>query len=93
MRLILSFFNLLRTNLSELRGFIKTVFVFPDTLCLIFEVIALFTKLSIAEKIIYLFFILVLQNDISQLLVFSTLPEPIVELSLRILTNFLLIDS
>ena len=35
-----------------------------------------FTRLSIAEKIIYLFLNLVSQIDISQLLVFKTLPEP-----------------
>ena len=46
-----------------------------------------FTKLSKAENIIYLFFNLVSQTDISQIFVFKTLPEPKGELSLRIFMN------
>ena len=48
-----------------------------------------FTKLSIAEKIIILFLILVWQIEISQLLVFKTFPEPISEFNFNILINFL----
>ena len=47
-----------------------------------------FTKLSIAENIINLFFILVSQIDISQLLVFKTFPDPIDEFISKILINF-----
>ncbi len=40
------------------------------------------------EKIINLFLILVSHIDISQLLVFSTFPEPKFEFNLRIFINF-----
>ena len=46
------------------------------------------TRLSIAENIIYLFLILVSQTDISQLLVFKTLPEPSCEFNFKIFINF-----
>ena len=46
-----------------------------------------FTKLSIAEKITNLFFILVLHTDISQLLVCNTFPEPRGALRFKIYIN------
>jgi len=47
-----------------------------------------FTKLSMAEKMINLSLILVSQIDISQLLVFKTLPDPRGVFKLSTLTNF-----
>ena len=47
-----------------------------------------FIKLSIAERIISLFFIFVSQIEISQLLVFKTFPEPKGEFNFKILINF-----
>ena len=45
------------------------------------------TKLSIAENITILFFILVSQIEISQLFVFKTFPEPICEFNFFIFIN------
>ena len=47
-----------------------------------------FIRLSIAENMINLSFILVLQIEISQLLVLRTLPDPSSEFSFKILMNF-----
>ena len=46
-----------------------------------------FTRLSIAENIINLFFTLVSQIEISQLFVYKTFPDPIEVFSFKILIN------
>src|SRR6056300_164259 len=51
--LILSFLILFKTNFRELSGLIKTVLVFPSTLCLIFLLVILVFKLPI---LIFLYF-------------------------------------
>src|SRR5210317_2367343 len=57
--LILSFLILFKTNFRELSGLIKTVLVFPSTLCLIFLLVILVFKLPI---LIFLYFFFCLFN-------------------------------